>query len=212
MILVGLTGGIGSGKSVVSSQLASHGAVVIDADIVVRQLQQPGQEVLRRMVERFGSEILSDSGHLDRARLADRVFGDSSALADLNAIVHPAVGKEMMRQINDLRSSNKVVVLDVPLLVENPRRGLGGTIVVDLDPEIAVERLVAQRGLKETDARARIARQVSRAARRSIADWIIDNSGSRLDLARQVSQAWRWMCSLPPASADAGQAVGATDS
>jgi dephospho-CoA kinase len=212
MILVGLTGGIGSGKSVVSSQLATHGAVIIDADLVVRQLQQPGQDVLRRMVERFGSEILSDSGHLDRGRLADRVFGDQSALNDLNAIVHPAVGKEMMRQIENLRSTNNVVVLDVPLLVENPRTGLGATIVVDLDPEIAIERLVAQRGLTDADARARMARQVSRAARRSIADWIIDNSGSRLDLARQVSQMWKWMCSLPPAAPDAGHAVSARES
>ena len=180
MILVGLTGGIGSGKSVVSSQLAAHGAVVVDADAIVRQLQQPGQDVLRLMVERFGSEILLDSGHLDRARLAERVFGDKQALADLN--------------------------------VENPRTGLCGVLVVDLDPDIAVERLVAQRGFSEADARARVARQASRSARRSVADWIIDNSGSRLDLARQVSQAWSWMCSLPPAKAGAGRVAASPDS
>lgn len=212
MILVGLTGGIGSGKSVVSAQLASHGAVVIDADVVVRQLQQPGQEVLRRMVERFGSEILSDSGHLDRARLAEHVFGNQQALQDLNGIVHPAVGKEMQRRIDEYRSTDAVVVLDIPLLIENPRRGLSATVVVDLDPEIAVERLVAQRGLSEADARSRMARQAPRAVRRAMADWIIDNSGSRLDLARQISQAWTWMCSLPPAEPDAGQSVGAGNS
>ena len=212
MILVGLTGGIGSGKSVVSSQLAAHGAVVVDADVIVRQLQQPGQDVLRLMVERFGSEILLDSGHLDRARLAERVFGDKQALADLNAIVHPAVGREMMRQIEERRDTNAVVVLDVPLLVENPRTGLCGVLVVDLDPDIAVERLVAQRGFSEADARARVARQASRSARRSVADWIIDNSGSRLDLARQVSQAWSWMCSLPPAKAGAGRVAASPDS
>lgn len=212
MILVGLTGGIGSGKSVVSSQLAGHGAVIVDADVIVRQLQQPGQEVLRQMVVRFGSEILSDSGHLDRARLAEHVFGDKQALADLNAIVHPAVGREMMRLIDEHRSTRDVVVLDVPLLVENPRVGLSGVLVIDLDSEIAVERLVTQRGLTEADARARISRQAPRSARRAVADWILDNSGSRLDLARQVGQAWRWMCSLPPAGPNAGRIAKSSDS
>ena len=212
MILVGLTGGIGSGKSVVSSQLASHGAVIVDADVIVRELQLPGQRVFDDIVARFGESVLSSSGHLDRAALASLVFGDTEALGDLNRIVHPAVGREMMRRIDDQRSTKNVVVLDVPLLVENPRTGLSGTLVVDLDPEIAVERLVAQRGFTETEARARISRQASRTARRAVADWIIDNSGSRLDLARQVGLAWRWMCSLPPADADAGWVVGASDS
>ncbi|MFZ9866607.1 MAG: dephospho-CoA kinase [Ilumatobacteraceae bacterium] len=212
MILVGLTGGIGAGKSAVSLQLASHGAIVIDADVIVRELQLPGQQVFADIVQRFGPEVVAPSGHLDRAALAARVFGDAEALADLNRIVHPAVGREMMRRIDDQRSTTNVVVLDVPLLVENPRTGLCGTVVVDLDPEVAVERLVAQRGYTEEEARSRIARQASRKARRSVADWIIDNSGSRLDLARQVGLAWRWMCSLPPADADAGQVVTASDS
>lgn len=212
MILVGLTGGIGAGKSAVSLQLASHGAIVIDADVIVRELQLPGQQVFADIVQRFGPEVVAPSGHLDRAELAARVFGDAEALADLNRIVHPAVGREMMRRIDDQRSTTNVVVLDVPLLVENPRTGLCGTVVVDLDPEVAVERLVAQRGYTEEEARSRIARQASRKARRSVADWIIDNSGSRLDLARQVGLAWRWMCSLPPADADAGRVVTASDS
>lgn len=212
MILVGLTGGIGAGKSAVSLQLASHGAIVIDADVIVRELQLPGQQVFADIVQRFGPEVVAPSGHLDRAALAARVFGDAEALEDLNRIVHPAVGREMMRRIDDQRSTTNVVVLDVPLLVENPRTGLCGTVVVDLDPEVAVERLVAQRGYTEEEARSRIARQASRKARRSVADWIIDNSGSRLDLARQVGLAWRWMCSLPPADADAGRMVTASDS
>ena len=212
MILVGLTGGIGAGKSAVSLQLASHGAIVIDADVIVRELQLPGQQVFVDIVQRFGPEVVAPSGHLDRAALAARVFGDAEALEDLNRIVHPAVGREMMRRIDDQRSTTNVVVLDVPLLVENPRTGLCGTVVVDLDPEVAVERLVAQRGYTEEEARSRIARQASRKARRSVADWIIDNSGSRLDLARQVGLAWRWMCSLPPADADAGRVVTASDS
>ena len=212
MILVGLTGGIGAGKSVVSSQLAQHGAVIVDADDIVRRLQQPGQPVLRKMVERFGEEILLPSGHLDRARLAARVFSDKEALAALNTIVHPAVGAEMMARIDAQRDTNSVVVLDVPLLVENPRTGLCGVLVVDLDPEIAVARLVAQRGLSETDARDRIARQASRAQRRAAADWIIDNSGTRLDLAREIAAAWKWMCSLPPAGPDAGRMARSPDS
>lgn len=212
MILVGLTGGIGSGKSVVSSQLATHGAVIIDADLIVRELQLPGQPVFADIVARFGDSVVAQSGHLDRAALANVVFGDAAALADLNRIVHPAVGREMMRRIDSQRATNSVVVLDVPLLVENPRAGLSGTLVVDLDPEIAVERLVSQRGFAEHEARARIARQASRSARRSVADWIIDNSGSRLDLARQVGLAWRWMCSLPPAAADAGRVTETSNS
>ncbi len=212
MILVGLTGGIGSGKSVVSSQLATHGAVVVDADLIVRDLQLPGQQVFADIVARFGDDIVASSGHLDRAALAAKVFGDADALADLNRIVHPAVGIEMMRRIDEQRSTSQVVVLDVPLLVENPRVGLCGVLVVDLDPEIAVERLVEQRGFTAAEARARIARQATRSARRFVADWIIDNSGSRLDLARQVGAAWRWMCSLPPARADAGRVAGRIDS
>lgn len=212
MILVGLTGGIGAGKSAVSAQLASHGAVVIDADVIVRQLQQPGQPVLRSIIERFGAGVLQESGHLDRAALADMVFNDAVALADLNAIVHPAVGREMLRRIDEERDKDSVVVLDVPLLVENPRTGLCGVLVVDLDPELAVRRLVAGRGFSPVAARARVSRQASRSARRLAADWIIDNSGSRLDLARQVAQAWRWMCSLPPAGRDAGRVVGTPDS
>lgn len=212
MILVGLTGGIGSGKSVVAGLLVRHGAVLVDADLIVRDLQRPGEEVLRRMVDRFGSEILADNGQLDRAHLADRVFGDPAALSDLNAIVHPAVGREMMRRIDAHRDSNSVVVLDVPLLVENPRRGLCATVVVDLEPEIAVDRLVKQRGLREDDARSRVARQVGRFQRRAVADWIIDNSGSRARLATEVAKAWRWMRTLPPAADDAGRPQPRTDS
>ena len=144
MILVGLTGGIGSGKSVVSSQLATHGAIIVDADVIVRDLQRPGQPVFLAIVERFGAEVLAESGHLDRAALASKVFADAEALAALNQIVHPAVGVEMMRRIDAQRSSRRVVVLDVPLLAENPRLGLGGVLVVDLDPQIAVQRLASR--------------------------------------------------------------------
>ncbi len=137
MILVGLTGGIGSGKSTVSARLAAEGAVIIDADQITRDVQQPGSPVLAALAERFGAEVLTDDGSLDRARLAGIVFGDPDALKDLNRIVHPAVGAEMNRRIIAERESDRVVVLDIPLLTENPREGLAGTVVVDVPTEVA---------------------------------------------------------------------------
>ena len=205
MILVGLTGGIGSGKSSVSTRLATLGAVVVDADAIVHRLQRPGTDVHAAIVRRFGSDVLDADGHLVRPRLAATVFGDAGALADLNAIVHPAVAREMNGEVDAQRSTDNVVVLDIPLLVENPRIGLCGTLVVDLDEENAVRRLVEQRGYLADDARARIAKQATRSARRAIADWIIDNSGDRMALQREVAAAWRWMTALPHAGPDAGR-------
>lgn len=205
MILVGLTGGIGSGKSSVSARLSGFGAVVVDADAIVHRLQRPGTEVHRAIVVRFGAGVLDADGRIVRPRLAQTVFGDAAALADLNAIVHPAVAAEMNREVDACRSTNDVVVLDIPLLVENPRIGLCGTLVVDLDEELAVQRLVEQRGYTANDARARIVKQASRTSRRAIADWIIDNSGDRVALEREVAAAWRWMTQLPIAGPDAGR-------
>jgi dephospho-CoA kinase len=197
MRLIGLTGGIGSGKSSVSARLASHGAVVIDADAIVRDLQAPGQPVLAAMVERFGPGIVAADGTLDRQAVADLVFTDAAALADLNAIVHPAVGAEIARRLEAEAATDHVVVLDVPLLVESGRSDLVGLIVVDVDPDLAVERLVAHRGFTEADARARMARQVSREDRLAKADLVIDNSGTLADLDPQVDHAWHWIQSLP---------------
>lgn len=205
MILVGLTGGIGSGKSSVSTRLATLGAIVVDADAIVHRLQRPGTDVHAAIVRRFGTNVLDGDGHLVRPRLAAMVFGDAEALADLNAIVHPAVAREMNGEVDAQRSTDNVVVLDIPLLVENPRIGLCGTLVVDLDEKNAVRRLVEQRGYLADDARARIAKQATRSARRAIADWIIDNSGDRTALQREVAAAWRWMTSLPHAGPDAGR-------
>ncbi|NCW91560.1 MAG: dephospho-CoA kinase, partial [Acidimicrobiia bacterium] len=128
MILVGLTGGIGSGKSTVGAQLVAHGAVLIDADQIVRELQRPGTEVFQRIVAEFGGDVVTFGGTLDRAALAAMVFGDAERLAALNAIVHPAVQAEMTRRTEEQRNSNNVVILDIPLLVENPRRGLSATL------------------------------------------------------------------------------------
>lgn len=196
MIVIGLTGGIGSGKSTVAELLVERGAVLIDADAIVRSLQEPGQPVLRAMVERFGEEILRDDGSLDRQAMADRVFGVPEALADLNAIVHPEVGAEIARRLEEQSRTDHVVLLDVPLLVESGRDDLAGLLVVDVDPEVAVERLVRQRGLREDDARARIAHQASREERRARADHVIDNSGTIEDLQVQVDEAWAWIESL----------------
>ena len=194
MLLVGLTGGIGSGKSTVSELLAAKGAVVVDADAVVRDQQRPGMPVFDAMVERFGPGIVGADGKLDRAAVAEIVFADPQALEDLNAIVHPAVGAEIARRMEELSATDAVVVLDVPLLVEASRGyPLAGLIVVDVEPDIAVERLVMQRGMSEEDARSRMSRQASREERRARADVVIDNRGTFADLSRQVDAVWDWI-------------------
>ena len=193
MVLIGLTGGIGAGKSTVSAALAARGAVVIDADAITRELQQPGTPVFDAMVERFGPGIVAPDGTLDRPAVADLVFPDPAALADLNAIVHPAVGAEIARRLGDEAERDRVVILDVPLLVESGRDDLGGTIVVDCDPEVAVARLVEHRGFREADARARISRQVGREERLAHADFVIHNDGTVEQLAPQIDACWTWI-------------------
>ncbi len=196
MILVGLTGGIGSGKSTVSSMLAERGAVIVDADQIARDLQGPGSPVLERMAERFGSHIIRDDGTLDRAAVASIVFEDDAALADLNGIVHPAMQDEIQRQIDAHRDTGRVVVLDFPLLSENPRKGLAATIVVDIDPELAVRRLVDQRGMSESDARARMSKQTPREERLATATHVVDNNGDLAALTRQVDDLWQQLTDL----------------
>lgn len=197
MILVGLTGGIGSGKSTVSAALAARGAVIVDADQVVRDVQQPGSPVLAKLAERFGDDVIAADGSLDRAALASIAFADPDALKDLNGIVHPAVGAEMNRQVMENVATDNVVVLDIPLLTENPREGLQGKIVVDVPVETQVERLVKYRGFDEADARARIARQATRELRLETADFVVDNSGHPADLDDQIERLWTWLQSLP---------------
>jgi len=197
MILVGLTGGIGSGKSTVSSMLAARGAEIVDADVITRDVQQPGSPIVEAIAERFGAEVLDAQHGLRRAKLAEMVFADADALADLNAIVHPAVGAEINRRVNELASTDKVVVLDIPLLTENPRGKLQGKIVVDVPLEMQVDRLVRYRGFTEADARARIARQSSREDRLNGADFVVDNSGSVDELDPQIAELSAWLSSLP---------------
>ncbi|HAS10061.1 MAG TPA: dephospho-CoA kinase [Acidimicrobiaceae bacterium] len=191
MLVLGLTGGIGSGKSTVSALLEAKGAVIIDADRIVRELQQPGEPVFDAMVDAFGDGIVAADGTLDRQAVADLVFGDEEKLVELNGIVHPAVGVRMAEQLAALADIDAVVILDVPLLVEG--KGMydtAGTIVVDVDPDLAVQRLVEHRGFTEADARARMARQSSREDRLAKADVVIDNSGAVADLGPQVDELW----------------------
>lgn len=202
MILVGLTGGIGSGKSTVSEILARRGAVIVDADAITREVQMPGSPLLVQLAEAFGSHVLAGDGSLDRAAVAKIVFDDPEALKKLNTIVHPAVGKEMNARILAERTTDHVVVLDIPLLTENPREGLQARIVVDVPVETQVDRLVKFRGFDEADARARIARQASREERLAAADFVIDNSGVPADLEEQIDRLWEWLTSLPQLPSD----------
>jgi dephospho-CoA kinase len=197
VLVVGLTGGIGSGKSTVSRLLAERGAVIVDADAITREVQEPGTPAFTAIVERFGPGIVAADGTLDRAAVADIVFADPDALADLNKIVHPAVGGEIAQRMTRLAETDAVVVLDVPLLVES-KRGypVAGLIVVDVDPEVALARVVEQRGMREADVRARMANQASRDDRLARADRVIDNSGTLADLERQVDAAWSWIQGL----------------
>jgi dephospho-CoA kinase len=196
MILIGLTGGIGSGKSEVARLLTARGAEVIDADLIVRELQQPGAEVYEKMVELFGQEVVGADRSLDRVAIAQKVFMDESLLKALNQLIHPIVRRVMNERVESFRNTDKVVVLDIPLLVENPRDGLDGVLVVDLDIEIAVKRLVEQRNMNADDARARIAKQATREQRLAIANHVIDNSGDRDALLQKVELAWSWINSL----------------
>ncbi|HTJ77219.1 MAG TPA: dephospho-CoA kinase [Acidimicrobiales bacterium] len=193
MLVVGLTGGIGSGKSTVASLLARRGAVVVDADALARDAVAPGTPGLSEVVARFGAAVVGARGELDRGALAAVVFADAAALADLNAIVHPWVRAAIAERLAGLDGGafDGVVVLEIPLLVESGRSyGASKVIVVDCPEDVALRRLVEERGMDEGDARRRMAAQVSRADRLAAADVVVDNSGSLADLERQVGEVW----------------------
>ena len=190
MLVVGLTGGIGSGKSTVSALLAERGAVIIDADAIHRENMAPGGRVHDAVLERFGT--------VSRPELAAIVFNDPAALADLNTLTHPAVGAVIAERLAEQAATDNVVVLDIPLLVESKGAyPLAGTIVVDAPVEVAVRRLVEQRGMDEADARARMAAQATREERLAQADFVVDNSGDLAHLAAEVDRCWEWLTSLP---------------
>ncbi|MEI2786033.1 MAG: dephospho-CoA kinase [Candidatus Nanopelagicales bacterium] len=186
---IGLTGGIGSGKSTVASLFADLGAVVIDADAIAREVVSVGSDGLRALVEAFGPGILAPDGSLNRQRLADIVFADPAARATLNAITHPRIGARTAELINAL-PADAVVIHDVPLLVElGMQDAYDLVVVVDAPDDVRLDRLVA-RGHTPQDAAARIAAQAPRDARLAAADVVIDNSGSLDDLTGQVVTAW----------------------
>lgn len=193
MLLVGLTGGIGSGKSEVTRRLAARGAVIVDADLIAREVVEPGSPGLAQVVEAFGPQVLAADGSLDRDALAAVVFGDDDARRRLNGIVHPLVGARTLELIAAAGKADPhaVVVNDVPLLVES---GLADryqvVIVVAAEPQTQLQRLVEQRGMAEADARARIAAQAPLADKLAVADIVITNEGDLAELDRRVEQVW----------------------
>ncbi|SEF54150.1 dephospho-CoA kinase [Thermomonospora echinospora] len=190
MLRVGLTGGIGSGKSEVSARLAARGAVVIDADKIAREVVEPGTPGLSAVVAEFGQEVLLPDGSMDREKVGSIVFADAGRRAALNAIVHPLVG-ERMQELMAAAPGDAIVVYDVPLLAENGLKEMYDVVVVvDVPEETQLERLTGRRGMTERDARARIAAQASRQDRLAIADHVIDNSGTLRDLDARVEALW----------------------
>ncbi|OKJ70933.1 dephospho-CoA kinase [Streptomyces sp. CB02460] len=190
MLRVGLTGGIGAGKSEVSRLLVGHGAVLIDSDRIAREVVEPGTPGLAAVVEEFGPGILAPDGTLDRPALGAIVFADPDRLAALNAIVHPLV-RDRSAELEKAAGPDSVVVHDVPLLTENGLAPLYDlVVVVDAAPETQLDRLVRLRGMAEEDARARMAAQATREQRRAIADLVIGNDGPVEELADRVREVW----------------------
>ena len=190
MLKVGLTGGIGAGKSEVSRLLVEHGAVLIDADRIAREVVAPGTPGLAAVVAAFGEDVLAEDGGLDRPKLGSIVFADPDRLAVLNSIVHPLVGARS-RELESAAAEDAVVVHDVPLLAENALAPLYDlVVVVDASPETQLDRLVRLRGMSEQDARARMAAQATREKRLEIADVVIDNDVPLEELRRRVQEVW----------------------
>lgn len=191
MITVGLTGGIGSGKSEVARLFAERGAVVVDADALAREAVEPGTPGLAAVVAEFGTEVLAEDGTLDRARLGGIVFADPVRREALEAIVHPYVGRRSA-ELMAAAPPDAVVVYDVPLLVEKSLQGhYDVVVVVDVDEETQVRRLLAEREMTEAEARARIAAQASRAERLAVADVVVDNQGDLDSLRARVAEVWK---------------------
>ncbi|MEU5309851.1 dephospho-CoA kinase [Streptomyces sp. NPDC021562] len=190
MLKVGLTGGIGAGKSEVSRLLVEHGAVLIDADRIAREVVAPGTPGLTAVVEAFGPDVLAADGGLDRPKLGAIVFADPERLAVLNSIVHPLVGARS-RELEQAADDDAVVIHDVPLLAENGLAALYDlVVVVDAAPETQLDRLTRLRGMTEQDARARMAAQATREKRLDIADIVIDNDVPLDALRQRVAQVW----------------------
>lgn len=191
---VALTGGIASGKTTVANLLAEHGALLIDSDQLAREVVEPGTPGLAQVVTRFGEQVLTQAGSLDRQALGDIVFADAAARADLNAIVHPLVRRRRAELIAQA-AADQIVVSVIPLLVET---GLvdqfDAVVVVDVPSQTQVARLVRRNDISPEQAQARLDAQASRAERLAAADWVVTNSGSRAELEAQVERLWSQMC------------------
>lgn len=191
----GLTGGIGSGKSTVAAMFSDKGAFIIDADAISRELMEPGEETLQRVVAAFGEEILLDNGQLNRPHLASLIFANPEKREKLNAIVHPAVrarSQLLREEAVAHQGENATIIEDIPLLTETGQADrFDGVIVVCANEKVRLERLTTQRGILKEDALARIKAQASDEERAQIARWIIDNSGSREDTQHQVERVWQ---------------------
>ncbi|MGW5359892.1 dephospho-CoA kinase [Actinopolymorpha pittospori] len=196
MLRVGLTGGIGSGKSEVARRLASYGALIIDADRLAREVVEPGTDGLAAVVDAFGSEVVAADGSLDRPALGRIVFGDEAARRRLEAIIHPRVRARAaeLEKAAVAADPDVIVVHDIPLLVETGQAaGFDAVVVVDVPEEVQIDRLTRVRGISPDDARARVAAQASRAERRSAATVVLDNSGALTALDAQVKRLWEWL-------------------
>jgi dephospho-CoA kinase len=209
-LVIALTGGIGAGKSSASALLVDRGAVLIDADAVAKELQRPAGAGFQPIVDRFGPGVVADDGELDRPAIAAIVFADDAARNDLNLIMWPLIGSTINDRVAANADTDNVVLLDIPLLgASGNAYAVAGTIVVDCPVEVALDRLVTQRGMDADDAARRIAAQITREQRLALADFVIDNSGSYEDLALAVDECWRWISSLPGETSSVGDVVPA---
>jgi dephospho-CoA kinase len=198
VLRVGLTGGIGAGKSAVSSRLAERGAVVIDSDVLAREVVARGTDGLDEVVAAFGPGVLTADGDLDRPALGKIVFGDETARRKLEAIIHPRV-RARAAEIEHQASDDAIVVHDIPLLVETGQAGKFDVVLaVDVPVDVQVERLTSQRGMTDEEAKQRIASQASRDDRLAAADVVVDNSGSLTDLERRLDQVWEQLTGHGP--------------
>ena len=207
MLAVGLTGGIGSGKGGVADLLVERGAVLIDADQVARDVVAPGGPAYQPLIDRFGSGIVAADGTIDRPALAAVAFADEETRLELNAITHPAIGLAMIAARDALADTDSIVVLAIPLLTAVHRETvkLHKVVVVDTPVDVALERLLSQRGFDRADAEARIRSQITREERVKEADYVLDNSGDREALAKEVATLWDW---LTAAAAEGGAPRG----
>jgi dephospho-CoA kinase len=198
VLAIGLTGGIGSGKSAVADLLVGRGAVLIDADQVARDVVTPGGPAYQPLIDRFGPGIVASDGLIDRPALAAVAFADDAARADLNAITHPAIGVAMIEALEAFAETDEIVVLAIPLLTALHRETmkLDKVVVVDCPTDIALERLLSQRKMERADAVARIRAQISREERKENADYVLDNSGDRAALEGEVERLWKWLQDL----------------